>query len=109
MSRADSNNKNDWLDCELFHEFQAACAMNDSKAALNSLTAWLGQFCQELQFFSTKQFSQSFGNQRFAEQLALVRMAVEDPQTNWSGEQLLRAVTEAVHEIHASRSSADRL
>ena len=106
MSRRVSSKKNKWLESKPVLELLTACENNDAKTALNRLATWLGYFRQELELTSAQQFSQVIGKKEFAEQLAIVRLAVEDPEADWSGEKLYVCVVDILRESHTNLHSS---
>jgi hypothetical protein len=96
-----------WQESDLFAAFRSACKTNDPKQVLSSLMAWLGDFCKTQQHTSIKQFSQLIGTTQLAEQLTTLRKAVDSPVTGFSGEDVFRAVEQALFEFRKHRSPVE--
>ena len=89
-----------------FNRIRDACCSNDPKAALNSLTAWLGSCCQGSKSSSIKEFAARLGDDDLAEQLAGLQEAVVSGSTDWSGTDLYRTVDRVRRKLRPEEASS---
>ncbi len=98
---------NDWratrVDGEraYFARLGKACRSGDPRAALTSLTAWLGCFFEECPFASIEEFADQLSDERLEAQLVSMREAAEVISSEWSGNQLYRAVARMRRRLRA--------
>lgn len=75
-----------------FARLGRACRSGDPRAALISLTAWLGCFFEESPFLSIEEFVDQLCDDCLEAELTSMRVAAEGTSSEWSGNQLYRAV-----------------
>ncbi len=83
------------MESAYFTRFRKACHSRDPKAALDSLTVWLGSCCTQSQFVTVKDFADQLCDDELTENVAALQEAVALHSTEWSGNQLYRAVARA--------------
>ncbi len=83
------------MESVFFTRFHKACRSSDPKAALDSLTAWLGCRYAKSQFVTVKDFADQLCDDELTENVAALQEAVALHSTEWSGNQLYRAVARA--------------
>ena len=89
-----------------FDRIRDASSSNDPRAALNSLTAWLGSCCAGSESSSIKEFAARLGDDDLAEQLASLQEAVVSHATDWSGAELYRAADRARRKLRPEEASS---
>ena len=75
-----------------FLNLRKACHSRDPKAALDSLTVWLGSCCTQSQFATVKEFTDQLCNDELTENVVALQEAVASHSTEWSGNQFYLVV-----------------
>lgn len=91
----------------LFARLREACHSGDPRAALSSLTLWLGCCFEESEFPSIEEFADQFHDDDLQAQLESLRGAVEELQPDWRGHELYRAAGRVRGTLQAKVARSD--